>query len=77
MGGVRAGAAYEHLRLALMPATTVCRRNGHGQLLKPVEIVDGHGRYLATTALSDERCPACGGSGTRPTPAPILDLMDI
>ena len=61
MDGVRAGAACEHLRLALTPAVTVCRCNGHGRLRQPVTIVDGHGRYLVTTRPSDAICPDCGG----------------
>ena len=52
--GIRAGAAYEHLRLALMPARQVCRCNGYGFINRSV------GGYAHT----GEICPDCHGAGT-------------
>ena len=68
MAGVRAGAAYEHLRLALTPPTQTCPRcHGHGALRG--------GRPPSDRAHGpEERCPDCGGAGTVPTPAPALHL---
>jgi hypothetical protein len=52
--GIRAGAAYEHLRLALAPAREVCRCNGYG-------FIDRSG---AGYPRSGEPCPDCGGAGS-------------
>ena len=67
MAGVRAGASYEHLRLALVGPTRTCRRcDGIGSL---GENGDYHPHGGPRTA-----CPDCGGRGTVPTPAPTLGL---
>ena len=63
MAGVRAGAAYEHLRLALMEPLSVCRCNGHGHLRGA-----GAGGWG-----TGELCPDCQGKGTVPTPASNLE----
>lgn len=69
MAGVRAGAAYEHLRLALVAPRQQCRRcHGHGRLWA------GTPYRFNGDGTNDERCPDCGGRGWVPTPAPRLDL---
>ena len=67
MSGARAGAAYEHLGLALLTPTRVCGTcDGVGSL------GENGGHY----PHGGERhpCPDCGGRGTVPTPAPTLRL---
>ena len=68
MAGVRAGAAYEHLRLALLSPTRVCRRcEGAGPLRLDRGDHYPHGGPRRA-------CPDCGGRGTVPTPATTLRL---
>lgn len=52
--GIRAGAAYEHLRLSLTPARAVCRCDGYG-------FIDHSAGGYAHTG---EVCPDCEGVGT-------------
>ena len=67
--GVRAGAAAEHLRLALLGGSRECRRcQGHGA------VWGGSGYLVAFDPDGEEPCPTCGGRGTVPTPAPTLAL---
>ncbi|MDP9356562.1 MAG: hypothetical protein M3R02_14995 [Chloroflexota bacterium] len=62
--GVRAGAAYEHLRQAVLGPTRICGIcDGFG--------VVGNGAPDAH-ANEYERCRACGGIGTVTTPAPAI-----
>jgi len=67
MAGVRAGAAYEHLRLALLTPIRVCPTcHGHGALWDGSPFRHRGGERAV--------CPDCGGRGTGPTPAPTLPL---
>ena len=69
MAGVRAGAAYEHLRLALVTPRQTCRRcHGHGRLW------GGEPYRAADDGDNAETCAACDGAGTVPTPAPTVAL---
>lgn len=70
MAGVRAGAAYEHLRLAMIAPVETCRGcHGHGRTWggSPFRSHDD-GADAAT-------CATCGGRGTVPTPAPRLTAL--
>lgn len=65
MAGVRAGAASEHLRLALVTPQRVCPE------------CHGHGRFWAGSPFRHHAkdqigqvCGRCGGRGTELTPAP-------
>ncbi len=60
MAGVRAGAQYEHLRMALVGPTRVCRRcQGIGSLAAGAE------RNHATDMAGGlQTCPDCAGAGT-------------
>ena len=72
MGGIRAGAAYEHLRLAMVTPWMECERCHAGGRLwggSPFRH-DGDG-------TNEEACPDCGGSGTVPTPAPTLASLGL
>ena len=61
MGGVRAGSAYEHVRLALSAATAVC------------DACAGYGRTREDRKAGvSAECPQCEGSGVMPTPRPVL-----
>ena len=65
MAGVRAGAAYEHLRLAMIAQTSVCDRcHGGGRLWS--------GTPYRSHGGEEAECADCGGRGTVPTPAPRL-----
>ena len=64
--GIRAGAASEHLRLAMIQPRSVCRCNGHGYLREWTR----DGGYGPIT----ETCPDCGGLGTVPMPAVRLTI---
>lgn len=67
MAGVRAGVAYEHLRLALGGPRHVCRRcHGEGRLWGGSPF-----RHYADGA-NETACPACAGRGTIATPKPTL-----
>lgn len=67
MAGVRAGAAYEHLRLALIVPATVCEGcHGHGRTW--------NGRPFRKAGRASEMCAACGGRGTVPTPPARLAI---
>jgi len=69
MAGVRAGSAYEHLRQALVPPTSVCAAcHGHGVTW------GGTPWRRHDDGSNAEGCPGCGGAGTVPTPAPLLPL---
>ena len=65
--GVRAGVAYEHLRLAMVAPRQTCRA------------CHGNGRTWGGTPFrhnddgtGGKTCIGCGGAGTVPTPAPTL-----
>ncbi len=63
MAGVHAGAAYEHLRLAMVAPRQTCKAcHSQGRLWG--------GRPFRDNALPETPCQACGGVGTVPTPAP-------
>ena len=63
--GVRAGAQYEHLRLALLGPRRVCPRcQGVGSLEGAQPAHDDAG--------GPEVCPDCGGTGITPTPVPAM-----
>jgi len=65
MAGVRAGAAYEHLRLAMVMPTQTCRRcHGQGRTW------GGSPYRLNDDGTNGAPCATCGGGGTVPTPAP-------
>ena len=67
MGGVRAGAAYEHLRLAMVTPRQVCTRcHAQGRLW------GGRPDRHYDNGSNGTTCPDCGGRGTVPTPAPTL-----
>ena len=61
--GLRAGAASEHLRSALVGPRRLCARCHGGGVL-------WGGQPYATAAGDPAPCPGCGGSGAVPTPAP-------
>ncbi len=69
MAGVRCGAAYEHLRLAMVAPRQMCRRcHGDGRLW-------GDAPYMRRPVGAEgEPCPDCDGRGWVPTPAPTLSL---
>jgi hypothetical protein len=63
MGGVRAGVAYEHLRLALMADRQVCPRcHGYGRLWddRPLHVAQA----TDEPTVSIRECPVCAGTGT-------------
>src|SRR4051812_29287498 len=63
MGGVRAGAAHKHARLALSAPTEVC------------EACQGYGRARQDRkAGAVAECPQCEGSGVTSAPRPALYL---
>ena len=65
MAGIRAGAAYEHLRLALVTPRMGCLRcHSHGKLW------GGKPHRHHDDGTNEETCPDCRGAGTVPTPAP-------
>ncbi len=68
MAGVRAGAQYEHLRMALVGPTRVCRRcQGIGSLA-----IGAERNHAADMAGGPQTCPDCGGGGTvAAPPAPL------
>ncbi len=67
MGGIRAGAAYEHLRLAMVTPRQVCTRcDAEGRLW------GGSPYRLDDNGSNEQTCPDCAGRGTVPTPAPTL-----
>ncbi len=69
MAGIRAGAAYEHLRMAMLAPTSVCDRcHGGGRLWD--------GAPCRSPGGAETDCPACAGAGTVPTPAPVLHLAE-
>lgn len=69
MAGVRAGAAYEHLRQAMVTPRHICERcHGHGRLWEGGPYRNGRAWEAA------EACPACDRAGTVPTPAPVLTV---
>jgi len=72
MAGVRAGAADEHLRQAMVAPRMLCAR------------CHGHGRLWAGRPYRNERawdasaaCPGCGGAGAVATPAPAAAAVAV
>jgi hypothetical protein len=80
--GIRAGAAAEHLRLALVGPARDCRAcEGRGFTLEAgmrTAVGDGEVEPPAPAELlaASNRCPDCGGRGVVPTPAPVLAGFD-
>ncbi len=66
--GVAAGAQYEHLRMALVGPTRVCRRcQGIGSLAASADR-----NHATDMAGGPQTCPDCGGGGTvAAPPAPL------
>ena len=70
MAGVRVGAAYEHLRLALLAPAHVCRaRHGHGDLWGGKPFPERGGERTVGAAR--------GGRGVVPTPAPASPELTL
>ena len=63
--GIRAGAAFEHLRRELIGAHQSCLTCGG------LGVVDGNGKRIGDYAAPPrtKRCPECDGAGTVPTAA--------
>src|SRR5436190_777399 len=67
MGGVRAGAAYEHLRLAVAIPTEQCPRcDGYG---RPRE-----DRRAGRSGAESSACSTCNGQGFVSLRRPVLEL---
>lgn len=70
MAGVRAGAAYEHLRQAMVTPRMGCPRcHGNGTLW------GGTPWRHNDDGMNREGCPDCGGAGTVSTPAPSAEAF--
>jgi hypothetical protein len=60
LAGIRGGASFENLRLALLGSKDVCRGcNGHGRL---------PAKSAVEPTMNDSFCGMCGGTGLVPVP---------
>ena len=72
MAGIRAGAAYEHLRLALVTPRMGCPRcHSHGKLW------GGSPHRHHDDGTNEQTCPDCRGAGTVPMPAPTPPVLGL